>query len=207
VIVETSRLLNRLAGALGSDFQNFRNPNGVYMKLGNFCAIDPSYTSPGRKGLTRGGKGDREVWGDFSNRPKELALAAAAITATVESGFASEDAGEPEGISEAPEGRLLTRLHITRERNAKLVAEKKKAAFKLHGRLACEACGFDFSKVYGERGAGFIEAHHLRPLHQIAPGTKTRLEDLVLLCANCHRIIHAGKPWLSFSELTALIQT
>src|SRR6266508_4074704 len=125
-ITTASVLLNKLSGALGSQYESFRNANSVYMKLANFRGIDPQYTSQGKKGLERGGKGDREVWDDFTSQPKELALAAAAIRQNVEAGI---DAGtEPDegGITEAAEGRLLTRMHLRRERNAKLVAEKKK---------------------------------------------------------------------------------
>jgi hypothetical protein len=32
----------------------------------------------------------------------------------------------------------------------------------------------------------------------------TRVEDLVLVCANCHRIIHRKRPWLSIGELRTL---
>jgi putative restriction endonuclease len=32
-------------------------------------------------------------------------------------------------------------------------------------------------------------------------GDTTRLEDLALLCANCHRMIHRASPWLSVEEL------
>jgi 5-methylcytosine-specific restriction protein A len=58
---------------------------------------------------------------------------------------------------------------------------------------------------YGVRGRGFIEVHHLRPLHTLKPGTKTKLQDLALVCANCHRMIHARRPWLTLNELKALI--
>ena len=55
-VVRLSKELVALGGAMGSQFQNFRNPNGVYMKLANFQALDPIYTSVGKKGLARGGK-------------------------------------------------------------------------------------------------------------------------------------------------------
>ena len=34
----------------------------------------------------------------------------------------------------------------------------------------------------------------------------TKLEDLALICANCHRMIHAQKPWLSVEELRAILR-
>jgi predicted HNH restriction endonuclease len=82
---------------------------------------------------------------------------------------------------EAVEGRILARVHLARERNRKLVDQKKSAAIKRAGKLTCEVCLFDFEAAYGERGAGFIEVHHLKPIHTLLPGEKTKLEELALL--------------------------
>lgn len=58
-----------------------------------------------------------------------------------------------------------------------------------------------FAERYGERGDGFIEVHHVRPVHQMQPGDKTLLADLALVCANCHRMIRRRLPWLTVEEL------
>jgi 5-methylcytosine-specific restriction protein A len=105
----------------------------------------------------------------------------------------------------APEGRLVARMHIRRERDASLVAKKKAKALKETGKLDCEACGFDFSRVYGERGAGYMECHHRTPLSELTPGAKTKMRDLALICANCHRIIHR-KPWLRVEDLAEILK-
>ncbi len=75
-----------------------------------------------------------------------------------------------------------------------------------NGRLSCEACGFDFVSTYGKRGYGFIECHHTKPIHMITPSSKNRLNDLALLCSNCHRMVHAHRPWLTVSELRELLK-
>lgn len=51
------------------------------------------------------------------------------------------------------------------------------------------------------RGEGFIECHHTIPVSELGPGQKTKLRDLVLLCSNCHRMVHSARPWLSVEEL------
>ena len=102
---------------------------------------------------------------------------------------------------DAVEGRLLTVAHQRRERSRKVVLAKKAAALKLLGRLMCEACGFDFGKRYGSRGEGVIDCHHTKPVADLGDGTPTHLRDLALLCANCHRMIHARRPWLTLEEL------
>lgn len=67
-------------------------------------------------------------------------------------------------------------------------------------------CGFDFAERYGERGHGFIECYHTQPVHTLRDGDKTKLDEFALLCANCHRMVHARRPWLSIGQLRALPQ-
>ena len=38
------------------------------------------------------------------------------------------------------------------------------------------------------------------------PGDITRINELALVCANCHRMIHAQHPWLAMDELRNLIR-
>nr|WP_240962852.1 HNH endonuclease [Antrihabitans stalactiti] len=72
------------------------------------------------------------------------------------------------------------------------------------GTIACETCDFDFEVVYGELGAGFIHVHHVVPLH-FSGEVETTLEHLVLLCANCHQMIHRGPSWKTPEELRGII--
>ena len=65
----------------------------------------------------------------------------------------------------------------------------------------CQVCGFNFEKVYGERGKGFIEIHHTKPVSSYDGEHEVRLEELVALCSNCHSMIHYGGKLLSVEEL------
>lgn len=94
---------------------------------------------------------------------------------------------------------------FARERNRSLVESKRKQALKNYGCVECKACGFNFGLVYGERGNGFIECHHTEPV-ALLPGQKTHVDDLSLVCANCHRVIHRNKEWLTVAELRLLVQ-
>ena len=205
-VAEVSDLLNRMGAELSARKADFRNPNGVYMKAMNFRRFDPVYTSQGKKGLERGGRLEAEVWSDFISRPQLLAETANAIRLNVTKGLPVEPSGSEEDDEfEAEEGKVLTRVHFSRERNRKLVEQKKAAALKKDGKLSCEVCSFDFEAHYGTRGRGFIEAHHVKPVHALKPGDKTRLEDLALLCSNCHRMVHAKRPWLDLERLRKLL--
>jgi 5-methylcytosine-specific restriction protein A len=206
-IVELSDLLNKMGAQISDRKADFRNPNGVYMKVMNFRRFDSTYISQGKKGLQRGGKLEEDVWRDFATDPRRLSETANAIRRiAIEGAIPEASEEEDEEFAEAEEGRILTRVHRSRERNRKLVENKKASVLKAKGHLKCEACSFDFEVTYGERGKGFIEAHHLKPVHTLTVGGKTRLEDLALLCSNCHRIVHAKQPWLTFDELRQLVK-
>jgi predicted HNH restriction endonuclease len=99
------------------------------------------------------------------------------------------------------EGRVLTRLHSYRERDRTLVKKAKALFKKQNGKLYCECCGFDPEPFYGDRGQDRIQAHHRRPVEELLPDSETRAEDLAMVCANCHDVIHAKRPWLAVEEL------
>lgn len=207
-VQELSLLLGRLGHALGlCESQSFRNANGVYMKLANFRRWDPEYIKDGKTGLAKGNKDEGVVWAEFANDPAKLAAVVAAIRTAVDSPQAAPHdlAGSDEpDIEEAEEGKVLTRLHRTRERKRSLVEAKKKEALKKQGRLRCEACDFDFAENYGPAGQGIIDIHHTRPVHTLQPGEKTKLSELALVCANCHRMIHSTRKWLTIEQIRAL---
>jgi hypothetical protein len=56
-VVKLSGLLNEIGAQIGNRASDFRNVNGVYMKVMNFRRFDPAYISQGKKGLQRGGAG------------------------------------------------------------------------------------------------------------------------------------------------------
>ncbi|MEZ5076966.1 MAG: HNH endonuclease [Solirubrobacterales bacterium] len=184
-----------------ADDPQFRNPAAVKLKVANFVALDPGAET---SGMSRGSRLDQEVFDEFFSDKNRLEATAAAIGVNLGSVEADPpDSIEDEGFEDAPEGKIMTRVHRYRERNRKLTKKRKEQQLQRHGTLACEACGFDFEATYGERGAGFIECHHVIPLRDLTPGSRTKLSDLALLCANCHRMIHAKADWLSVPELRA----
>ena len=150
---------------------------------------------------------DVEVVNDFLARPVEMAKVARRIRLGLAAGEFQElsPGTDEEDDYSAPEGRLLLRRHRSRERNRALRQRKIKAALRQGSQLTCEICGFDFERVYGDRGSGYIECHHVVPLHEAGEG-RTELSDLALICANCHRMIHRRAPWPTPGELRAVIE-
>jgi predicted HNH restriction endonuclease len=208
-VVALSDFLNRLGAVLGTrGGAKFRNPNGVAMKLMNFRRHDFRFANAGSTGRPEGSQPEKPVWDEFASDPVRLFDTVNAIRAIVESYTGHTDlAGDDEpGIEEAAEGKLLTRLHRSRERSRKLVEQAKARALKQHGRLACAGCNFEFKAKYGFDAAHIIDCHHVKPVSTLATdGSKTHIDDLVLLCSNCHRVVHSRRPWLTVEQLHARI--
>ncbi|GAA4084270.1 HNH endonuclease [Zhongshania borealis] len=182
----------------------FRNPNGVGLKLANFRAIDPKAAGAG---MSSASKLDKMVFEEFSDdlsRLRKTAKSIRELSVEVPRRAAEEalDIDEQDGQNE---GGIIERVHRTRERNSKLIKQKKQAVLKRTGTLLCEVCDFDFHAVYGDIGKEFAECHHKKPVSEMTKGEKTRLDDLAIVCSNCHRMIHRYRPWKAISELRALI--
>jgi len=85
---------------------------------------------------------------------------------------------------ETKEGKLLFRNHRIRERDGSISHKKKQMAL-IEEKYECEICNFSFIEFYGEE---YIECHHIVPINK---GERiTKLEDLALVCSNCHRMLH-----------------
>jgi predicted HNH restriction endonuclease len=68
-------------------------------------------------------------------------------------------------------------------------------------RCAIPGCGFCFEEVYGEGASDFIQVHHVEPLGRRDGPSSTRLRDLILVCANCHSMIHYLVPRRALGRL------
>ena len=110
---------------------------------------------------------------------------------------------EPSGVTARKEGAAKTVTSTQYERDP----QNRLDAIRIHGQK-CVTCGFDFGDVYGDRGAGYIEVHHLIPLAEVDEDHIVNPEtDLAPVCANCHRMIHRRRgDTLSVDELRKLIR-
>ena len=180
----------------------YRNPNGVGLKLSNFLQYDPEYSGIG---MQHGNKLEAVVWSEYANDRQRLSRVAQAIILNAGSLVDDKGYGWIGSDEEASEGRVLTLVHKVRERDQALVRKKKSQVLEKTGQLSCEVCSFDFGECYGEVGHGFAECHHIMPISTLRPGEKTKLKDLAIVCANCHRMIHRGNHWLSIDELRVII--
>lgn len=92
----------------------------------------------------------------------------------------------------ASEGRLQVLAHRRRERSRFLVKKKLSEFRRVHGSLHCEVCALPERGRYPvELALSVFEVHHTSPLASAAGPRRTTLEDLAVVCASCHRAIHA----------------
>ena len=106
-----------------------------------------------------------------------------------------------EEIQKATEG-FVSEVEFFRSKRNRTIRDK--CAERDH--YTCQVCGFNFEKVYGERGKGFIEIHHTKPLSSYDGEHEIKLEHLIALCSNCHSMIHYGGSFLKISELKRLLK-
>ncbi len=104
------------------------------------------------------------------------------------------------------EGMRKLKIHYMIERDKRLPKIAKRQRLLQTGSLNCDVCGFDFANTYGKIGVGYIEAHHIMPISQLSKNTETKIEDIALVCANCHRMLHGQSEGLSLAKLKKCVK-
>ena len=97
---------------------------------------------------------------------------------------------------EAVEGERYKSEASFRSRKRALIAAKK-----VNSDYRCEVCGMSFEEKYGDIGREFIIAHHKNPIGARRSASKTTLDDIALVCANCHEMIHKKESPFSIIEI------
>ena len=90
------------------------------------------------------------------------------------------------------EGERKLEIHKSIERNRKLRYQKLSSFLEKHGKLFCELCHFNFIESYPFLSTDIIEVHHIIPLASLSKKAIVKLNDLMLLCSNCHFAVHQG---------------
>jgi len=152
----------------------------------------------------------------------EIRLAANVVNRLLEQAFGLTNAGSATKLDEASskppveledeifavEGKLLTRIHVYKERDKAFAARAKKFyKDKNGGKLFCEGCGMDPLATYGSEGERCLEAHHRVPIEELQPDSITTVVEMAIVCASCHRIIHSQKPCLSVDDVTSMVNS
>ena len=197
-IDELCKMMRSLVDKTQPHDSTLRKHTGILRNLDNFRKWER-----GEDNGRRVSRQMKETWQNFEEA--ELIAIAEAINHNV------QDDQELPQVDEnfytvAREGVVLTCVHIRHERSKKIAQLKKEQCRDLNnGKLDCEVCRFDFGYKYPSRGEEYMECHHNRPLSELGEeGAETSLEDLSLLCSNCHRMIHRRQPWLTVQQLRSI---
>lgn len=122
--------------------------------------------------------------------------------------------GETASLEARVEEGTLSSVERDRRRRSRALRDAKIEQVRGEdGSLPCAVCGFDFGVAYGDHGEGFIEIHHLEPVHELdeageAFPVEEALDRLAPLCANCHRMVHRDRgQLLSLDELRSTLRS
>lgn len=153
-------------------------------------------------------KSAQHIFETFSAANADIPLLATPEEVTLVKALAATDeAALP--IATGTEGKKRVVAHVLRERDKGLV-KKKKDDFRAEngGAVFCECCGLTPADMYGHELDGIIEVHHKIPLSECADDEirVTTLDDLILLCKNCHGAIHRIDPMPELVVLRSLLR-
>ena len=114
-----------------------------------------------------------------------------------------ESLPENSAQTEAMEGLVHEVATLSRDRNGALRNEALKRSQGI-----CVVCETDFSKVLDGLGVRALQVHHRNQLALEDVPRLTRLEDLAVVCANCHALIHMNiKHAYTVEELREMLAT
>ena len=83
------------------------------------------------------------------------------------------------------ENDKILNIHTRRERKLKHREDRK-----IKDDYTCKVCKYNQKRKLGPLGAAALEVHHLTPLSKSETPVHTNINDLVTVCANCHKMIH-----------------
>ena len=88
-------------------------------------------------------------------------------------------------------GKILEGIYIdvTVKRRSRSARLRREAVDSSNG--ICEACQRDFSRLLDGLGYRVLQAHHRKQIALSEEPILNGIEDIAVLCANCHVLIHA----------------
>ena len=103
-------------------------------------------------------------------------------------------------ILEVTEGQLLKTEAVFRKRNRTIIAAKKALSDG-----TCEACGMKFADAYGIKTICLV-AHHKKPIGRRKRASTTTVDDISLICPNCHSVAHTAEPPLTIAAIRKMLR-
>ena len=122
----------------------------------------------------------------------------------IESQYKSGDSPAPRSATESDiEGLRYEYIAMTSSRSRKL---RDRAMEKANG--VCVVCDTDFRTLLDGQGIRVLQVHHKKMMKDKQGPSETKINDLVVVCANCHLLIHLDpKKSLSVSKLRKMLDS
>ena len=204
-VIELSALLRRLPlHPVHERRPDFRNVNSVARKTADLATNRPGH--PGR--ATNSGVPTKRVIAEFTAEPGLMhGIAASIRAAEARWEFAALTSPVPDEDEGAAEGRLLIRRHVAYERNRALGSASWHRSAMPGGRWPAKSAASTSSRLTASGAVATSSATKSCRCMSAGSG-RTKLSDLALLCANCHRVSHGGvpPPWLTPGEPADLMR-
>ncbi len=176
----------------------FRNPSGISRRLGNFKTMDSGYKG---EGLPNSGKLAKEIFKEFKNHRDKLRKEADLIRQLYLKPSSKINIVEQPKMNYKSE--FFYQYHRNRETDPLV---KKELLSKGKKKLKCEVCGFDSVAFYGEIGNDLLEIHYDKELVEEPGFEASNLDDFIIVCSNCHKVLDKNFGVIGASDLRKLIR-
>ena len=130
-------------------------------------------------------------------------------------GVANKDTETPsydELVALEADGKQLTEgnrklfVHYKQERAPGLRQKKITQFLQTNPELFCEICCENAAEFPEDMRKRIFEVHHIIPISQYDGSQITDMDNLAVLCANCHRAIHYRKPPPALAEFQDILE-
>lgn len=160
----------------------FRNVDGVHFKVQNLRSALTGV------GLSNTSMMDRTISAEFGDRREEVSRLARLIRSTAGTLDLDDFDMSDDFEEEFYEGKSVFAVHRKVERNSSI--RKKLLSNLTDHQLSCAICELSRPNLARALHESLFEIHHLTPLSELVGEQRTKLADVCLLCACCHRGIH-----------------
>jgi len=201
ILKEYSDYLRSMNANIANSEPKYRNENGIYMRLMNYRSCDPHWLNQGKVGMDSGSKGRcKEIWDEFSGDADLVISLADEIKRELPKKINTANSQNiATSTTSTLEGKKRLRIHYSRERSSQR-KQKLAEVQNQKGKTSCEACNATDNQYSNIKANSIFEVHHIIPLSRADGEIETKLQDLAVLCANCHRAIHSINPMPSVIE-------
>lgn len=186
------------------DPDNFRSINSVALKLANFKKLDQNFSG---KGMRDGAKQDREIWKEFHRHRNTLKKEADLIKQVY---LKSQNRkSKDNSVTESKKyykSEIIYQFHKNRETDPVTLKVKKEMVLIKTQTLKCEVCDIDALVRYGKFGNDLAEIHFSKELKSEPGFEPIEMDDFIIICPNCHRILDKHYGLINADDLRRIIK-